>query len=84
MSSTRRQKREHNRHINVLGEILSRFYEFLAQPQKPNNEDVRCSFLHYQNLWIEYCKRKELSDKMKQEFNHQVSEAWKHNQKAQV
>lgn len=84
MSYTRRQKREFSRHMNVLGEILSKFYEFLASPQKPNDEEVRSSFIYYQNIWIHYCNKKNLSDKMQEEFNHQVTEAWKHNQKAQV
>lgn len=81
MSYSRRQKREFSRHMNVLGELLGKFYEYLEQTQKPNDEEIRSMFLSYQKSWILYCQKKQLSEKMMQEFNHQVSEAWKHKQK---
>lgn len=83
MSFARRQKREFSRYMNILGEILGRFYEFLEQPNKPTDDEVKSMFQTHQNLWIQCCRKRNLSEKMQGEFNHQVSEAWKHKQSTQ-
>lgn len=80
MSYNRRQKREFSKHMDLLSNILGKFYGFLSKEDTPSNDEIRDSFRFHQNLWIQYCKKKNLSKKIQQEFNHQVAETWKHKQ----
>ena len=69
MSISRRNRRAIDKHLNELGIILSRFYDFLSKSDKPSDEEVRNKFIEY--------------EKLHSEFKHQVSEAWKHKQTEQ-
>ena len=82
MSFKRRNKRFLERHFNVLGLLLSEFYEYLSQPEKPSDEMIRETFTECENRWLMYCKKKQLPEQLYHEFNHQVSEAWKHKETA--
>ena len=71
----RRQQREDQPHLMMLGSLLGDFYEFLKQPQPTDNE-VRSNFISSNNKWKKYCKVHKLmnSDHL---FVLNVQEAWK-------
>lgn len=83
MSISRRNRRALDKHLNKLGIILSRFYDFLSKSDKPSDEEVRNKFIEYEKEWLSYCLKKHLSPLLHSEFKHQVSEAWKHKQTEQ-
>lgn len=83
MSISRRNRRALDKHLNKLGIILSRFYDFLSKSDKPSDEEVRNKFIEYEKEWLAYCLKKQLPINLHSEFKHQVSEAWKHKQTEQ-
>ena len=78
MSDIRRKRRKLNLHMNVLGVLLSDFYQFLEKTPRPSDDEVRQTFTHCHKRWKKYCVTKGLSEMMMDEFKLQVSEAWKH------
>lgn len=85
MSIARRKKREAERHISVLYNLLSQFYEFMSQKEQPSDLDVRLRFKEDDQKWKNYCQKHNLPEQVSNEFNKQVSATWeqKKNQKKQ-
>ena len=78
MSETRRLKRKLNFHMNALGILLSDFYQLLESTPKPSDQEVRETFISYDDRWKKYCVNKGLSKTIAEEFKRQVSEVWRH------
>lgn len=69
MSISRRNRRAIDKHLNELGIILSRFYDFLSKSDKPSDEEVRNKFIEYEKEWLSYCLKKHLSPYYIQSLN---------------
>lgn len=72
----RRQQREGQPHLMMLGSLLGDFYEFLSKQPQPTDNEVRSNFISSNNKWKKYCKVHKLmnSDHL---FVLNVQEAWK-------
>jgi hypothetical protein len=77
MSEERRTKRKNEKHFNVLGELLSGFYEFLEKAPKPTNEEIRSEFTIRENKWKRYCFSNHLNRHATLLFNREVAQSWK-------
>ena len=77
MSIARRTKRQGEKHLLPLGELLMGFYEFLENPQKPTDQQVRAVFIAMEAKWKRYCSKNQLTDKASLLFNNQVAQSWK-------
>ena len=51
----RRQQREGQPHLMVLGKLLGDFYEFLSKCPQPTDNEVRNNFISSNNKWKQYC-----------------------------
>lgn len=76
MSIKRRQKRAAQVHSAKLVDMLGNFYEFLAQPIQPSEEEVRATFIRYDHNWRQYCSKKQLSKSAYDMFKIQVAQLW--------
>lgn len=72
----RERSRQAEKHFGVLAEILSGFYEFLEQKEKPSEEQVRTEFLSCENRWKRYCSQNQLTEKASLLFNQEVAQSW--------
>lgn len=52
----RRQQREGQPHLMMLGSLLGDFYEFLSKQPQPTDNEVRSNFISSNNKWKKYCK----------------------------
>ena len=77
-SIARRNRREQQRHFNVLGELLMGFYEFLEKENKPSDEQVRAEFIAREKRWKRYCTSKQLTEEASLLFNKEVAYSWEH------
>ena len=76
MSIKRRQKRAAQAHSAKLADMLGGFYEFLARPVQPSDEEVRATFIRYDHCWRQYCSKKQLSKSAYDMFRIQVAQLW--------
>lgn len=81
MSKARRMRRAQERaatkHFGVLGELLSGFYQFLEQKNKPTDEEVRTEFKSRERYWKSYCSANKLNERASLLFNQEVALSWK-------
>lgn len=52
------------------------FYEFLEQPTKPSDEEVRNEFIKREQAWKRHCTQRGLTEEAKLMFNSEVSQSW--------
>lgn len=52
----RRQQREGQPHLMMLGSLLGDFYEFLSKQPQPTDNEVRSNFISSNNKWKKYCE----------------------------
>lgn len=87
MSKTRRIKRAQQRaaqkHFDVFGNILMRYYEFLEKTPKPTDDEVRDEFIKREQRWKQYCKSNHLTEEASLLFNKEVSQSWEKRYKEQ-
>ena len=81
MSQGRRKRRELERAnekiFNVFGKLLSEFYAFLEQKNKPTDQEVRTEFVKRDKEWKHYCAKNHLTHKASLLFNQEVAASWK-------
>lgn len=81
MNTQRRIRRAQERiaqlHFSVLGELLMKFYEFLEGTPKPSDEEVRQTFIDYEQRWKKYCATHKLTDDASLLFNKEIGESWR-------
>lgn len=72
----RKQQREGQNHVAVLGNLLGNYYDFLSKQPQPTDNEVREEFISSNNKWKQYCKIHQLMN-MDHLFVLNVQEAWK-------
>jgi len=87
LPKTRKQRRIENRKkeefSSTLTRLLSGFYDFLGQKNKPSDQEVRDEFTNRNGRWMQYCAKNHMMPKAYQLFKDNVREAWYHEKKAE-
>lgn len=73
----RKQKETMNRHTSTLINKLTSFFNFLERQPKPSDEEVRSTFISYNQSWISYCVANHLNPRASLLFNQEVARAWR-------
>lgn len=72
----RRQQREGQPHLMMLGKLLLDFYDFLGKTPQPTDNEVREHFTSSNDKWHKYCRIHKLMN-VDHLFVFNVREAWK-------
>lgn len=65
-----------DKHLEVLNDLLGRFYTFLERKPQPTDQEVRQAFLDYKRKWITYCRKYELTSQIESLFIKEVALTW--------
>lgn len=64
-------------HTKFLMQLLTEYFNFLEQKDKPSDEEVREKFIAYDRRWVQYCNDSQFGPRASLLFNQQVARAWK-------
>lgn len=76
MSKSRREKRKVENLSTKLIDLLGCLYEFLAQENKPTDDEARAYFIKCDTKWKGICKRNKLAPEAYNAFKYEVAKVW--------